>query len=480
MADVDTRVSAPGGPAGAGNRTWALLGVLAGNMLIDALEVSTLVVAAPTVGRAVGLPPAGLQWLLTGFALGFAGLLLLGPRLAARWGRRRVYLGGLAVFAAASLLAGVTRDPGVLVATRFVKGCCAALTAPMGLAIILGAFPDGPARRRAISVYTFFGACGFSAGLLLSGALTGWNWHWTLAFPAPIVLVLLLAGARLIPGPARGSGAPAPPLDVAGAVALTGTLVALVTGLAAVPGHGWTGPRTLLPLGAAVLMGVLLVAVERAAAQPLLRASLFRNGALARSALGAASLNGSYLGLLLVVTVQLQDRLHWSPLGTALAMLPASAPLALTALRSAAVVARFGARPLIALGALAAFAGELLLLRQGLPTRYASGLLPTVLLLGAAFVLAFTALNTQAVSGFPDGEKAAAGATYQTAVQAGAAVVPALVALVLPTGPVGAATAGAYRPAEALVAGVGLLGLVAAAGGLRTTRPGGRGGGGTG
>ncbi|MEV0604418.1 MFS transporter [Streptomyces sp. NPDC050315] len=444
--------------AAAGTRRWGLLTVLAGNMLIDALEVSVLVVAAPAIGADLHLAPAGTQWTMSGFALGFAGLLLLGPRLAARWGRRRLYLGALAVFAVASLVAGVATDPVLLVATRFVKGGCAALTAPMGLAIIMSVFPDGPARRRAISVYTLFGASGFTLGLLLSGLLTGWDWRFTLAFPAPVVAVLFVAGLRLIP--AQEPAAARQPLPLARVLLLTAGTAALVGGIAQVPTDGWTGPRTAGLLLTAAVLFALLVVRERRSAAPILPASVRTSAALRRSALGAACLNGSYLGMLFIATLQLQDELGRSPLYTALAFLPASLPLALTALHSGAMVARFGARPLIALGSLAAFAGYLLLLRES--TSYVTGLLPSLLLVGAGFVLAFTAFNTQAVSEAADSDKAVAGAAYQTAVQAGAALMPALAAALL--------TAGTgtpdHRSAHLLVAAVGLLGVVTALAGL--------------
>ncbi|MFD5342492.1 MFS transporter [Streptomyces anulatus] len=196
-------------------RLWGLLFVLAGNMLIDALEVSVLVVAAPSIGADLRLAPAVLQWTISGFALGFGGLLLFGARVVALLGRRRVYLAALLAFAAASLVAALATDPALLTATRFVKGFCAALTAPTGLAIISTAFREGPARDRAVSVYTLFGAAGFTAGLLLSGLLTSVSWRWTLAFPAPVVLLLFLFARRLLPpdepttdrsGSGKGSG----------------------------------------------------------------------------------------------------------------------------------------------------------------------------------------------------------------------------------------------------------------------------------
>ncbi len=151
---------------------WGLLFVLAANMLLDALEVSVALVALPAIGDDLGLAPHQLHWVVSGFAAGFGALLLFGGRLVAILGRRPVYLAALLVFAAASLVGALADHAALLVATRFVKGFCAALTAPTGLAIIASAFPEGPARSRALSVYSLFGASGFSLGLLLSGALT--------------------------------------------------------------------------------------------------------------------------------------------------------------------------------------------------------------------------------------------------------------------------------------------------------------------
>ncbi|MYR38915.1 MFS transporter [Streptomyces sp. SID4944] len=207
-------------------RLWGLLVVLAGNMLIDALEVSVALVALPAIGTDLGAPLTTTQWTVTGFAIGFGGLMLLGARAVALLGRRRVYLAALLCFAAASLAGALAEGPWLLAATRVVKGFCAALTAPTGLAIIATAFPEGPARNRALSVYTFFGAGGFTTGLLLSGWLTGVSWRLTFAFPAPVVLVLFVLGLRLIPrsvnegeaarasarsggGPVRAAGRPA-------------------------------------------------------------------------------------------------------------------------------------------------------------------------------------------------------------------------------------------------------------------------------
>ncbi|MCX4790307.1 MULTISPECIES: MFS transporter [unclassified Streptomyces] len=463
-------------------RMWGLLVVLAGNMLIDALEVSVALVALPAIGTDLGAPLTTMQWTITGFAVGFGGLMLFGARVVALLGRRRVYLAALLGFAAASLIGALAEDPSLLIATRVVKGFCAALTAPTGLAIIATAFPEGPPRNRALSVYTLFGAGGFTTGLLLSGWLTGFSWRLTFAFPAPAVLVLFVLGLRLIPG-AEEDRAERPPstarrrYGIPSAASFLVGLLALVQGITSVPAHGWADVRSTGPLALAGVLLTLFVALERASAQPLVRFEALRSGAMVRSALGAACLNGSYLGLLFILSHQLQSLAGWSPLRAAAAFLPAAAPLVVTALFSGRIVARFGAPRLIAAGALLPFAGYLLLLRTPWPPTYATGILPTMLLVGAGFVLAFAALNSQATSQLSPTERGAGSGLYQTAVQVGAAVSVALVAALLTgfapaAGAAPAEIAQACRPALTLVAAVGGLGLFTALTGLRSRRTG--------
>lgn len=468
-------------PAGASAlRLWGLLFVLSGNMLIDALEVSVVVVALPSIGADLGLPLTSAQWMMTGFAIGFGGLMLFGGRVVALLGRREVYLAALLGFAAASVAGALADDIWLLVATRVVKGLCAALTAPTGLAIIQTAYPAGPLRDRALSVYTLFGASGFTAGLLLSGVLTAVDWRLTFAFPAPVVLVLFLFGLRLIPGtdPRTGSqpGGDEPRrYDVAGAVTCTAGLLTLVGGIVSVPSHGWTGLRSGGLLAASALLFVAFVLVERRTPHPLVGFTFLTSGPLARSALGAAALNGSYLGLLFVLTYELQTLHGWHPLRTALALVPAAAPLAVTALLSGRMVAAFGTARLIAVGAVFPLAGYLWQLRQSWPLDYATAILPTMLLVGAGFVLSFAALNTQATSQLPPPERGAGSGLYQSAVQAGAALVPALVAalLVAHRPAAGASPAeflAACRPALVLVTLVGALGLLVGVAGARPRR----------
>ncbi|MFC5749295.1 MFS transporter [Actinomadura rugatobispora] len=400
-------MSSPSTTAGrhrTGGGGWPLLFVLSGNMLLDAVEVSVVLVALPAIGADLGLGLWSVQWLMSGFALGFAAFLLLGPRLTAGWGLRRVYLVAMLVFAAASLVGGLSANMWILVGSRVVKGACAALTAPAGLALIGETFPAGPRQRRAVSVYSMFGAYGFSLGLLLSGALVADSWRWTFLFPVPIALALLVVGHRVIPD---------------------------------VPGRS----------------------------APRFGRALTGNGPLVRAMAGAGSLNGVYIGMLLLATFTMSDGLGWPAWQIAFALLPACLPLAVSVPFAGRLIQRFGTSRLIAAGALLAFAAQLLaLVRSGGDARaadsYAWDLLPSLVLVGAAFVVSFAALNMQATQSATPELRRAAIPVYQTGVQVGSiAMLPLVAALLNPPG----------GPRSALLATsvLATAGLAVAATGLR-------------
>src|SRR5438105_673610 len=184
-------------------RHGAILAVLCGVLFLDGLDISLVGVALPSIKRDLGLGDSQLQWIVSGYVLGYGGLLLLGGRTADLLGRRRVFLAALAVFALVSLFGGLVSSPGLLIAARFVKGVAAAFTAPASMSLLTTTFPEGPMRNRAFSVYTVFGASGFSLGLVLSGLLTEISWRWTLLVSAPAAALVLLGAVTLIP---RGEG----------------------------------------------------------------------------------------------------------------------------------------------------------------------------------------------------------------------------------------------------------------------------------
>src|SRR6266540_5134070 len=180
-------------------RLWGVLLTVSTIIGLDALDVSMVGVALPSIRAELGLSTSALQWVVSGYVLGYGGLLLLGGRTADLLGRRRVFLVAVSVFAVASLLGGLVDDGTLLIATRFIKGLAAAFTAPAALSIITTTFQEGPARTKAISIFAVFGASGYSAGLVFSGLLTEVGWRWTFLLPVPIALVALAFAIRLIP-----------------------------------------------------------------------------------------------------------------------------------------------------------------------------------------------------------------------------------------------------------------------------------------
>ena len=180
--------------------------MLCGALFLDALDVSMIGVALPSIRTDLGLSTSSLQWVVSAYVLGYGGFLLLGGRAADLLGRRRMFLISLGVFVVASGLGGLANDGSLLIATRFIKGVSAAFTAPAGLSIITTSFAEGPARNRALSIYTATGATGFSLGLVVGGLLTEIGWRWVFFLPVPVALVTLLAAitARARRGRRRG------------------------------------------------------------------------------------------------------------------------------------------------------------------------------------------------------------------------------------------------------------------------------------
>lgn len=425
-------------------------------------------VALPSIGTDLHLSTSTLQWVVSGYVLGYGGLLLLGGRAADLLGRRQVFLVALAVFAAASLLGGLVDDGGLLIAARFLKGVAAAFTAPAGLSIITTTFAEGPARNRALSIYTTCGASGFSLGLVLSGLLTSAGWRWTFLMPVPVALVALVFAFRLLPRqhtPERGSGG----YDIAGAVTGTGSLLLLVFTVTEAQSVGWASARTLLSLLVVAVLATAFLLIEKRTEHPLVRLGIFRNGGVSRANLTAFAIFGSYAGFQFIATLYLQRLLGWSALEMAFGFLPAGALVALSAPRTGAIIDRFGTSRLLPIGVLALTAGYVLFLRLGEHSGYVWLVLPSMVLLGVGFALAFPAVNIAATNGVPDDEQGLASGLVNTAFQVGSAVVLAVVTAVITAGSGGGETPQAqldgYRPALLLVAGVSLAGLLVAVSG---------------
>src|SRR5215204_4658892 len=422
-------------------RAWITLLVLCGVLFLDGLDVSMVGVSFPNKDSDLNLSTSTLQWVVSGYVLGYGGLLLLGGRAADLLGRRRVLIAALAVFAFASLLGALVDSGPLLIAARFIKGASAAFTAPAGLSIITTTFAEGPARNRALGIYTATGASGFSLG---------------------IALVLLALAIRVLPHDApaaRRTGR----FDIAGAVTVTGAMLALVFAVSGAPEAGWTSAQTLGAFAAALILGSAFFAVELRVKEPLVRLGLLRSPVIAGANIAGMTTFACYFGFQFIATLYMQQLLGWSALETALAFLPAGLLVAFGAPRMGPLATRIGTAPLITAGLLSFVVGYALFIRVDVSPDYAIAILPTILLLGLGFALTYPAANMAATSGIPDHEQGLASGLVSTSFQLGGALGLAIVTAVITAGSTGAAEPSSllddFRPGLAVVTGLAVLGL---------------------
>lgn len=454
-------------------RLWGTLLVLCAAMFLDALDVSMVGVALPSIGSELNLSTSTLQWVVSGYILGYGGLLLLGGRAADLLGRRRVFLIALAVFALASLLGGFVDSGPLLIASRFIKGLSAAFTAPAGLSIITTTFAEGPLRNRALTIYTTCAATGFSMGLVLSGLLTEASWRLTMLLPAPIAVIALIAGLKLIPRSAREKNVGG--YDVPGAVTGTAAMLLLVFTVVEAPEAGWASARTLLSFLAAAVLLTVFVRIELRSASPLIRLGVLRSGPQLRAQIGAMTFFGGYVFFQFLATQYFQTLLGWSALETALAFLPAGALVALSSTKVGSVIDRFGTPRVIVAGFVLLVASYVLFLRVSLTPSYASMVLPSMILLGFACALVFPSLNIQATNGVDDDEQGMVSGLLNTSIQVGGAIFLAVVTAVITAASHGSdaspqAVLDSYRPGLIVVTAIAVAGLLITLTGVRTRR----------
>jgi EmrB/QacA subfamily drug resistance transporter len=454
-------------------RAWGTLLVLCGVIFLDALDVSMVGVALPSIRTDLHMSTSSLQWVVSGYVLGYGGFLLLGGRAADLFGRRRMFLIALAVFLVASGLGGLANDATLLIATRFVKGIAAAFTAPAGLSIITTSFAEGPARNKAISIYTATGATGFSLGLVFGGLLTEIGWRWVFFLPVVVAAITLAGAIPLVPDgdrPARSERA----FDLIGAVTLTGAMLLLVYTLVEAPDAGWGSLRTLGSFAAAAAILAGFVAHERRVASPLIRLGILRSGSLVRANLAAMSLFGSWVGFQFILTLYLQQLRGWSALETGFAIFPAGFLVAVLSPRIAPLIGRFGVTRLILVGMSSLVVAYALFLRIGLDSGYALVMLPTFLLAGLGFGLSFGPLNVAATNGIAPEEQGLAGGLLNTSFQFGGALFLAVATAVnnANTGVGGSPQAllDGFRPAIVVSVIAAALGVLAIGAGLRRRR----------
>jgi MFS family permease len=400
-------------------RAWGILLVLCGTIFIEGADVAMMGVALASIQSDLGMSTSALQWVVSGYVLGYGGFMLLGGRAADLLGRRRMFLGWLTVFLAFSGLGGFATEGWMLITARFMTGIAAAFMTPAGLSIITTRFPEGPARNKALLVYAGTGGAGFSLGLVVGGLLTAVDWRWVFFAPVLLSATLLLAAFRLIPAD-RDIRPTFSGFDLGGAGTITASMLLLVYAVVRAPE---VAIAQTLGLGAAsIAFMIAFVAIERRSATPLVRLGIFRSGALVRSNIAAMLFAGSFAGFQFLVVLYLQQVRGWSPLETGLALMIAGVDAVLAPTVTPKLVERFGTIRIIIVGTTLGAIGYGLFLRVGADSPYVSDMLPTMILIGLAFALAYGPLTIAATDGIAAGEQGLAGGILYTSWQFGSAL----------------------------------------------------------
>lgn len=435
-------------------RSALLLVALCGAAFLEGIDIAMFNIALPVIREALALPTVQLQWVVSGYVIGYGGFMLLGGRTADVYGRRRVFLIALVVFIGVSALGGIAPSGAMIIAVRVITGIAAAFLMPAGLAIITTSFPEGPQRDRAVLIYAGIGAAGFSLGLVAGGVLTAFGWRWVFFAPVVLALAVLALGLPLIP---RDSARARRSLDLPGALLITGAVVLTVTTIenaahASVFASAVTGAVALMLFAAFTVR-------QRTAADPLVPPGLLRNPSLVNAYIGAGCLAGGFMGFQFIVVLYLQELRGWSALTTALALLVVAIDAVLAPTLTPVLVRRFGLWRVIAAGMF--FSASSFALFTGVQDDWVYlSMLPSFLALGIAFTLAYGPLTIAATDGVEESAQGLTGGLLYTTFQFGAAiglaVTTAVQVAVLATG---ADLLESYRAALLVPLGVGLIGI---------------------
>lgn len=435
-------------------RSALLLVALCGAAFLEGIDIAMFNIALPVIREALGLPTVQLQWIVSGYVIGYGGFMLLGGRTADVYGRRRVFLIALVVFIGVSALGGIAPSGAMIIAVRVITGIAAAFLMPAGLAIITTSFPEGPQRDRAVLIYAGIGAAGFSLGLVAGGVLTAFGWRWVFFAPVVLALAVLALGFPLIP---RDTVAARRSLDLPGALLITGAVVLTV---ATIENAAHASVFASAATGAVALMLFAAFTVrQRTAADPLVPPGLLRNGSLVNAYIGAGCLAGGFMGFQFIVVLYLQELRGWSALTTALALLVVAIDAILAPTLTPVLVRRFGLWRVIAAGMF--FSALSFALFTGVEDDWVYlSMLPSFLALGIAFTLAYGPLTIAATDGVEESAQGLTGGLLYTTFQFGAAiglaVTTAVQVAVLATG---ADLLESYRAALLVPLGVGLIGI---------------------
>jgi EmrB/QacA subfamily drug resistance transporter len=406
-------------------KRFRALAVIAVAQLMVVLDASVVIIALPSAQRSLHISVANRQWMLTAYTLAFAGLLLLGGRIADYLGRKRMFLISLIGFAGASALGGLAPNAAMLFSARALQGAFAAIMAPAALSLLTVAFTEPKERARAFAVYGGIAGGGAAIGLILGGALTQYaSWRWTLLINVPIAIVAAIAAARFVTesrSPVRHG------YDIPGAVTVTGGLLALVYGFTKAGLDGWTSSTTLVLFAVAAVFLAAFVLIERNVAHPLLplRIVLDRNrgGSFLASLLVGIAMLGTFLSL----TYYFQGTLGYSAMKSGFAFVPFSLGIIVGATLASRFLPRFGPRSVM-LGGLALGAiGLAIFAFLGVHSNYFTLVLPAELIVSLGMGLSFVSMSSTSLLGVHPEDAGVASALVNATQQTGSSLGAALI-----------------------------------------------------
>jgi EmrB/QacA subfamily drug resistance transporter len=403
------------------DRRWIALGVIVVAQFMVVLDVAIVNVALPSIKTDLNFSEPNLQWVITAYSILFGGVLLLGGRLADIFGRRKLFIAGIALFTVSSLLDGLAWSEGSLIAFRALQGLGAALVSPAALSILTTTFAEGRERNRALGIWGAVSGSGAAAGVLLGGALTSaFSWSWIFFVNVPVGVAVLVLSPLLL----RESRADLPNrhFDVSGAAAITGGLMLLVYALTRATTHGWESGSTIALLGASAALIVGFLVIELRSHAPLLPLSIFRLRTLSGSNVTALLLSAALFSQFFLLTLYMQQVLHYSALKTGVAYVALTVSIVAFSVVSQSLVTRIGIRKVLPVG-LAMSAGALVLYAQ-LPVQghYFWDLFPAFLLSGIGLALSFVPMVIGGLTGVTQSDAGVASGLFNTSQQVGGAI----------------------------------------------------------
>ena len=425
-------VASAQGVADRSSKRWLALAVLVATQFMVVLDVAIVNVALPTIKTDLHFSQESLQWVITAYSILFGGVLLLGGRTADLLGRRRIFVVGLVLFTASSLLDGVAWSSGSLIAFRALQGLGAALLAPAALSILMTTFTEGRERNLALGIWGAVSGSGAAAGVLLGGVLvSALSWSWIFFINVPVGVAVLAVTPWLI-RESRG-GLAHRHFDAQGAVSITGGLMVLVYALTYASQHGWSSGRTIGSLVASAVLLVGFVLIELRSPAPLLPMRIFRLRTLTGSNVTALLTGAAIFSQFFLLTLYMQQVLHYSALQTGAAYLAFALSVVIFSGVAQAVVTRVGIRSVMPIGLVMAAVSLVAYGRLPVTGHYFWDLFPALLVGGIGLSFVFVPMSIGALEGVEEQDAGVASGLLNTGQQIGGAIGVAIVTTIATT-----------------------------------------------